>query len=263
MQELITKARNTYFIPLARLDLDEEYQDLNRRVPTAFQSCCEHHLQQLHAVIDTASLPFLMACTSVHLEIPYLKQQGDDLKNAIALRLSEELCDSIQHPSTLKAHQELLRQSCVLLWSTEEVFLKNFIALLIDHKPFLIDRMLLSDKAKRRIAKSIPMQVLEQYGFNVSEHLGDILCFQHGNHGIYFSKSILEAVWPFNKNLHSALANPTLWKLHDKRNLIVHGQGIDDAATRIFIGPDEYQSYLDAILAIAVEIMKALLEPIP
>ena len=263
MQELITKARSTYFIPPCKAGIDEEYLDLCRKLPMEFQFLCELHLQQLHAVIDTASLPFMMACTSVHLEIPYLKQHGNDLKKAMALRLSKELCDSIQHPSTLKAHQELLRQALVLLWSTEEVFVKNFIALLINHKPYLIDRMLLSDKAKRRIARSIPMQVLEQYGFNVSEHLGDILCFQHGNHGIYFSKSILEAVWPFNKNLHSALDNPTLWQLHDKRNQIVHGQGLDDGASRITVAPDEFQSYLDAILAIAVEIMKALLEPIP
>ena len=263
MKQLIAQARNTYFIPPPKTELKEEYQDLNRRVPTEFQSLCEHHLQQIHAVIDTASLPFLMACTSVHFEIPYLRAQEHDLDKAIACRLSEELCDSIQHQSTLRAHQELLRQSCVLLWSAEETFLKSFIALLIDHKPYLIDRMLLSDKAKRRIVKSVPLQVLEQYGFNVAEHLGDILCFQHGNHGIYFSKSILEAVWPFNKNLQSAMSNPVLWQLHDKRNQIVHGQGIDGESGRIIIAPEEFQNYLDAILSVAVEIMKAMLDPIP
>lgn len=99
----------------------------------------------------------------------------------------------------------------------------------------LTNRLLEDESAKRLFhLKGLDFDVLQQYGFDVSCSMGEILAQTHDLSNLVTMKTCFFALFPSDVTLRERMSDPNLWILSQRRNLIVHRRGIID------------QRYLDA-----------------
>lgn len=115
----------------------------------------------------------------------------------------------------------------------------------------------------------MPIDVLEQYGFDISHNTGDILVSYHNIDSVPVMKTVFSALFPANLKLRDSLSMRELFVLNQRRHLIVHRRGIVDAeyakltkdetpvGTELRITPSELEHYLELVRDTGIEIMLA------
>jgi len=219
--------------------------------------------------LDIAALPFHLACVSA---------ERDEKENTVSpvetgRMIHDLLCLPLAHEHLVKAMEESLRQSSLQVWECFEMFLREFYVALLNHQPLLSTRLLKT--GGDLFDRQIDMDDLSKFGFNLSDHLGDLFTRHHDHHAVPFIKRMAKALFPNNSMLHAALANPLLLLLHQRRNLIVHQRGIvneryldrtDEHLTpgeEIVITPAELEEYLLITMKAVTEFLVASKNPIP
>jgi hypothetical protein len=174
----------------------------------------------------------------------------------ITFQFLEDCLD--QNENLKSASREILKQSIVLLWSTFEVLVRDGVIQVLNLNP---------DLFKSFNIKSIPEDTLEEYDYEVKSHLGDIYADQRDWSNLKTIRDSIQLIWPSNGGIQKKLKDDLLYKLNQKRHLIVHRKGIVDKqynsltsdnfiiGEEIPIDPDDIKNYLNLVKEIGLELL--------
>lgn len=254
------------------------YEELLNAVTPGFRSIALAFQRNLTGAASIASFPFHMTHTAVaaqrfqahHTAERILLGVGEDLwqdgampdwaeqeaSRRAHLKMDEEMRDNsaqellvtevlsrlgglLDDANMKVACNEILRQACVLTWGSFEVFVRDFFVTLMNDQPQLA-MTLQRDEATRTMfrLKAIPLDMLAEYGFDVSGKVGELLIRQDDIASMPRIKSTFRVLFPNKEELHAALASRDLWLLSQRRHLLVHNRGIIDEAYKQRTGED-------------------------
>lgn len=244
-------------------------QELDRVVhllPAQISDVGQAFRRNIEAVRATAGLPFFIALAGVqsrHFQLVHLAERLRALRPGTPMKLNREdekvalkraheafteqasnqrwlastaaegleLADQLlQHTDTQPAGSELLRQSTVLLWGAIEMLAKDLFVAMLNQRPGLTRRLLDDERTKRRIQLKDPIRLFEEFGYDLSIHMGEALIASCKLEDIQAIREVFDVIFPNNDGLRSLLVSDRLWVLYQRRNLIVHRRGVVDRA---------------------------------
>lgn len=184
---------------------------------------------ELQAVVDNAPDPETTARTDAARRIRDIceSREGRDALNhdacCLLLELSkeEDVKDGARH---------LILQGTVLIWGAFEALSRDLFRTYLNLKPGAYSRLLADPDVRRRFELSrVSIERVADFDFDLSERLGDLLVEQNDLADLAGIKATFSALFPRDEGLRSAFGQRDLWLLFQRRNLIVHRQGIVDA----------------------------------
>lgn len=125
---------------------------------------------------------------------------------------------------------ELMRQAEVLAWSTLEVLANDLLVELLNKKPQLTEALLKDERTKKRFQTKDISSSLSAYGYDLSGHMGDALTATMKIDDVEAMRSIYDVLMPNNRYLRALLGDAELWKLNQRRNVILHRRSVVDDA---------------------------------
>jgi len=136
---------------------------------------------------------------------------------------------SLKSPTFSGTLHELLRQVLVMTWGALEVVSNDLGVVILNKRPALA-RVVTDLESYKRAAsvKGIPIVTLEEFNFDVSESMGDIIFSMTRLDTLPSIMDFYNAV-ASNAALQKSLKSSTLWMLAQRRHLIVHRRGIVDS----------------------------------
>jgi hypothetical protein len=148
-------------------------------------------------------------------------------RNSIVAALSEFAKNS----EFRVAAEELLKNTLVHTWGTIEAFFSDSITQLLNAQPALVSSILANDATKKYFPnKTFSIEILAAYSFNVSNSLGSLLLQDRGLDSLPIIRDVTKALFSEDTRLRESLASDDVWKLWQRRNLIVHKRGVVDQA---------------------------------
>ena len=168
--------------------------------------------------------------TEVAKEKFEVERASDPGKNALFVHAFFHFEELTQDASITVALVELLRQGIVLAWSAVEALANDLFCSLINEKPALSDLLFQDERTKKRFQIRDAMGILASHNYNLSEHMGDALNRYCKLDDVDTIRCVFDTLFPGSDKLRSRLADEHLWKLFQRRNLIVHRRSIVDQA---------------------------------
>lgn len=178
---------------------------------------------------------------------------------------------SLRDSSVAEAAKELLLQGVVLCWGAFEVLARDSFVALLNHRPQLVGLLLKDPVSKRRFEVGrVSIETLATHGFDLSGKMGTLLGEQQDLSDIYSIKAVYEALCPTDEALRSAMSEPDLRVLSQRRNLIVHRRGIIDelyrknsgcrqvAGERLKVEADELEKHVRTAIGGATAILHSV-----
>ena len=170
------------------------------------------------------------------------------------------LQDCLTSNNDLKiSSQQLIKQGHVLLWTSFEVLARDFTIYYLNQNPDLFREFGL---------KSLPTEILDRYNFNVEDKLGHIYAEMHDWSNVSTIIKTFKIIQPKNNELLKRLGDTKLWKLNQRRHLIVHRSSIVDKkyvdstddkfkiGNELIVNPDEIIENLNFISELGIIILK-------
>jgi hypothetical protein len=148
-----------------------------------------------------------------------------EYKQSVANETLSILSSSLRYPYFSEASQELLRQVVVMIWSAFEVISNDLGITIINQIPALSRTVMQLGTYKN--LKGIPIAILEEFRFDLSQTMGDILFSTKRLNTVPSIADFYSSVFS-NVLLQKSMKSPTLWLLAQRRHLIVHRRGIVD-----------------------------------
>lgn len=195
----------------------------------------------------------------------------NDAREAQAQLTLQDLSRSLNNETMLSAAHELLRTSTVLLWGALEVLINDLGELLLNQKPYLCDLLSTNEYFKKRInLKSISFDDLKRFSFDLSGHIGTVLFENSKLDNVGIMREFFDALDKQNSQLRESLRSPILWRMGQRRNLIVHRRGIVDRpyieatgedvkiGERLRVAPSDLQDYFDACRDIGIHVIRTV-----
>lgn len=153
---------------------------------------------------------------------------------------------------------ELLRQTTVLVWTAIEVLIRDVVTLKINQHPEFLSKEQL---------RSVPFEFLEEHNYNLNNRLGYIYSknIDWSNYGM-----IQKSLEIFHVDLGASLKSNSIWKLNQRRHLIVHNKGVVDSqyldstddelpvGSELLITPKDFQLHLSDVKLAGIEIITKL-----
>jgi hypothetical protein len=273
-------------------------------LPSGFTHLVESFRRNFLAVISTASMPFRIVSTNhTHwifhqiflaekirtlgpafgekseeekLEIANniarqkfeaaMKEQREDRVQTILSDLEHLLIDA----EMVSAAAELIRQSEALAWGTLEVLANDLFISLLNRKPQLTEDLIRDERTKKRFLIRDMSDALTTYGYDLSRHMGDVLSRLVKIDDVETLRAIYQVLMPGNAELLSLLTDDNLWKLNQRRNLILHRRSIVDEAylrntgdtlplgTELIISTEQLETDLLLVLRIGSSMLQSL-----
>jgi hypothetical protein len=194
---------------------------------------------------------------------------GDGAK-ILANQTNEFLLSGLQNQNSKLASQELLRQALVMVWGAFEVLCRDIFIGHLNTNPQEAQRLATdSDTRKTYQTKSIDLDVLSVYGYDISKNLGDVFANVYDLSSLGAIKQTFSVLFPANSDLHDRLRNQKFWVFHQRRHLIVHRRAVVDqqylekTGEKIQIGqqltptPAEIEEYIMLVCEAALALVKA------
>jgi len=196
---------------------------------------------------------------------------SEDGIDAITNDIAEFLLSAHDRGTISIAASELIFQGTILTWSSFEVLARDVFINVINKHPNLVSLLLQDQNTKKRFdITKIPLDILSEHGFDVSNKMGSILAVQQDLSDLRTIKQIFLTLWGSEKNICDNLNNRALWILSQQRHLIVHKRGIVDAdyntktgaglpcGSRLQILPQDLEQYIRVVLGTGCSILRAL-----
>jgi len=125
--------------------------------------------------------------------------------------------------------QELLRQGVVLAWGAFEIVARDSFVAYLNKHPSKSVQILQSERTQKRFGKkNLPLDLLNTYGFDLSNVMGDLLSTSQDLSDIATIRDVFNELFPGAVELHKSLAGKALYGLNKRRSLLVHRCGIVD-----------------------------------
>lgn len=153
--------------------------------------------------------------------------EGHDETISNTLHALNEL---IQRPDLKDSLQELVLEAIVMIWGTFEVFISDAVRSIANASPTKAADLFSGETKKYLPNRPIAMEKLIEYNFDLSNSMGDMFFAGTRLDSLPSMKDTLKVLYPNAGALHSILNDDALWKLWQRRNLIVHRRGVVDQA---------------------------------
>jgi hypothetical protein len=134
----------------------------------------------------------------------------------------------VQDPGIALALRELMRQGLVLAWSAIEALANDLFRSLVNEKPAFSELLLQDERTKKRFQVRDAVGILASYNYDLSEHMGDALNENCKLDDVETIRCVFDVLFPEDEKLRTELTDEALWKLFQRRNLIVHRRSIVD-----------------------------------
>jgi hypothetical protein len=293
-----------FFLPI---DDDKRSSLLRINLPTLpdeFMHLAESFKKNLLAVISTASMPFRIVSVNhthwVYHQIflaekiltlgPefYGKSEEEKLKiardiarqrfdkemkdqrNEQSLRILSNLEGLLAAPEMVSSAAELIRQSEALAWGTLEVLANDLFITLLNKKPQLTEDLTRDERTRKRFSMRDMSDALTVYNYDLSSHMGDVLNRLVKIDDIETLRAIYQVLMPDNAELLQLLGEDNLWKLNQRRNLILHRRSVVDEAyvrntgeglplgSELIVSPEQLETDLLLVLRIGSSMLRPL-----
>ena len=168
----------------------------------------------------------------------------------------------------LQSSRELVNQATLLTWTYIEILLRDYFIRHLNKYPAAVSELVKEPFLRSKFdIKSIPIEKLIENNYDLSQSMGSLLIDNFDFSNIDLIKSIFKALFGA-KELALSLNDPDIWKLYNRRNLIVHRGGVIDKkylsktsdnliiGTKLYITPEELATYLEKVTVIAGQLMK-------
>jgi hypothetical protein len=253
-----------YYIPSDENYIETSFQPILQVTPPTFLNLAEAFKGNFAAVASTACMPFRMASvnhgrrvyqqllTAEHIRAlkPEYKDQSEAKRvtmatNAATKKFSEMMSSEEQRykggllilsdlgnllcDDEMKlAAAELMRQAEVLAWGTLEVLANDLFIDLLNKEPQITETLLKDERTKKRFQMKDIGSLLSTYAYDLSGHMGTVLAAATKIDDVETLRATYEVLMPNNSKLLTALRDTELWKLNQRRNLILHRRSIVD-----------------------------------
>jgi hypothetical protein len=181
------------------------------------------------------------------------------------------LLASIQHGGLGPAAEELLLQGLVLLWSAFEVLCRDAFETVLNNDPAKVQALTGHPITRKRFeAERLPLDTLIQHGFDLSARLGTVLIGQQDFSDLPTVKAVYSVLYPSDNKLNLALAHSELWKLYQRRHLIVHRRGVVDRVyldatgethaigSRLVVAPSDFEKASVVVVSAGAALVRCL-----
>lgn len=156
-------------------------------------------------------------------------------------QIRNDLYVIMQRNDVDRASHELLLETVVMVWGSFEVFVADFVRSHLNAYPAIATRLITDPNTKASFdMKSIGIDDLAANQFNVANAMGNILVSKRRLDGIEVIRSVLKVMFPHHKEMNANISKSELYKLSQRRHLIVHRRGSVDAGYLHKTG-DDYQ----------------------
>ena len=194
----------------------------------------------------------------------------DNLRN-LAWRAYEYLSAGLADEEFKSASGELLRQGAVLAWGAIEVLARDLFVAYVNSHPEFAANLAAHPSTKARFSlKSIDLSELAAHRFDLSQSMGNFLLQATDFSELAVIKDAYSVLFPSDRSLRSALSEPTLWILYQRRHLIVHKRGIVDRqycdktgekleiGSPLFVSPEDISKYIVISRDLGLSIISAV-----
>lgn len=148
--------------------------------------------------------------------------------------------DSIKESNSLyennaeirKCFENIGRNAIVNTWTLFETYSKEIWVKLFNENPSLINSAIINTKNNSNshiLDKNIPLNLLSKYGFDVSNHLGEILSVKYDFTGCNGIKKSFKDLLCLRDNEIKFMDNENLYQMEIIRHILVHNSGIIDS----------------------------------
>jgi len=295
-----------YYIPSDEDYIEMSFQPILQVTPPAFLNLAEAFKRNFAAVASTACMPFRMA--SAHQshwlyhkllmpeQIRALKPEYEDqseteretMARDIASKKFSEMMSSPEqrHKGGLwiladlgsllcedemkLAAAELMRQAEVLVWGTLEVLANDLFIDLLNKRPQISETLLKDERTKKRFQMKDVGTLLSTFAYDLSGRMGTVLAAATRIDDVETLRAIYEVLMPNNSKLATVLRDTELWKLNQRRNLILHRRSIVDESylrntgdtltlgEELKVSPNQFEKDLSLILRIGCAMLEGL-----
>jgi hypothetical protein len=225
------------------------------------------HMDETGNIPDIAKANALATSKNRFEEEMRSRETADVMANHVLATLAED----ISHNETFhSACDELLRQTAVLTWGALEVLGKDLFAVWLNTLPMRASWLLKDERTKKRYQlRGVPLETLEQFGFDLSTRMGDLLLSFHGVDDLPAIREAFDVLSRGDAEVRDALASQSLWLLFQTRHVVVHGRGVIDQAYRdktgdprapgtlLRVTPAELDKYLRAVALAGSRLLQA------
>ncbi len=166
------------------------------------------------------------------------------------------------------AIRQIMNQCSVLAWCSFEVLASDVFRYLLNKRPQYTKSLLKDAVTKNYYREKDIASALEEYNYNLSERMGDILIEQKRLDDLAAIKSVYRVLLKsisFQNESNSAL----LWRLYKVRNLVVHRAAVVDAifkketgdtnpiGTKLRVTPRDLIDFVSIVRKTGIELLTA------
>lgn len=140
----------------------------------------------------------------------------------------QELDDALSNLQFQQAASELLLETVVMIWGAFENLISELVRHLLNSNPKFAIAVISHESAKRYFPKTVSLEALAEHNFSLSDSMGDYLSLSRNVDALPLMRSVFQAIFPASEPLHRLAGDSEMWKLWQRRHLIVHRRGIVD-----------------------------------
>lgn len=181
---------------------------------------------------------------------------GADCQRKLRNVVEERLSDLAEVDTVRSAARDILRQCIVLTWAALEVLATDAFVALLNLRPAVASMLTRDENTKKFFPLRDFVAILEEHSYDVSRKMGNVLVGQRRLDDITVIRAVFRVLFP-SEDVQTLLQDERLWKLNQRRNLIVHRRGIVDRSYLLNTG-DTLE--LGAELAITPPFLKESIE---
>ncbi|HET9400187.1 MAG TPA: hypothetical protein VFO34_04475 [Candidatus Acidoferrales bacterium] len=149
---------------------------------------------------------------------------------SLACELLSSLERFLENPDVAHAARELLRQATVLAWSTIEALANDVFIATLNEFPSLAVDLQRDERTRKRFQIRDMTDALVEFNYTLKGHMGDVLNRSQKLDDVETMRAVFDVIFPNSSRLRTELLDASLWRLYQRRNLILHRRAIVDVA---------------------------------
>lgn len=299
------RAFSHFFIPGRDPYVEFFFEPMRTSIAPAFSNLMKAFERNVSAVVSTASLPFRIVSTNYSHQLFdhfFMAERIRALKSEFEQKSEEERLTMARDIAVQKFHDamrseeeihqgglailsdlegllieeemisavaELMRQSEAQTWGLLEVLANDLFLGLVNDKPELSEALLRDERTKKRFQLRDIAPSLSSYGYDLSRHMGDVLGELIKIDDVTTLRIVYEVLFPASSALLNNLRQEELWKLYQRRNLILHRRGIIDEmylkntgddlviGSELTISPEQFEKDLLFVVKIGLAMLSS------
>jgi len=287
----ITEVKNLYFIGLQ----DELFKDYYALQKEKDDEILKVLIENIISISMAASLPFQIAMATslsrakMNITIQNAIVEEDMAEELLRKKIEKEYSEAIETQETadeifkdlaiqlldnmktrLPAIHEIINQGYLQIWSTFEVFLRDYIESFLNSKPEKCAAVIQSDTLKKRYdLRRIPYEYIESNMYDIKNKIGSLIVNTYDCSDLLVVKEIIKKMVNTIEN-SDFIDDNELWIFFQTRHLLIHKRGIVDSSfirktgsgnavgSKIIISPKQFYKAIELSIKTAISLVRIL-----